>query len=85
MAKLIVKNGAIVSEQKPSLGRIVLYRVQSNDPPHNGSEFLPAVVVRVWSDDMLNLKVLNDGNEDFWRTSSHRGDDAGQWNWPPRV
>lgn len=72
-------------EQKPSVGRVVHYKPFDTDPPRNNAEVLPAVIVRVWSDTCVNLRVLNDQVYDFWRTSSTFGNDAGQWNWPPRV
>ena len=51
-------------EQKvPSIGRIVHYRVPST-LQHNHAEILPAIVVCVWSDECVNLKVLCDGPED---------------------
>lgn len=85
MSKLVVKDGAIVSEQKPSIGRVVHYKPLDSDPPRNNAEVLPAVIVRVWSDTCVNLRVLNDQVYDFWKTSSKLGDGAGEWNWPPRV
>lgn len=45
----------------------------------------PAVVIRVWSDDLVNAKVLLDGTDTYWATSRPQGDEAGHWNWPPRV
>lgn len=45
---------------KPSLGRIVLL---SGLPPtmNNGSDTAPAVITRVWSDSLINVRVLLDG------------------------
>ena len=69
----------------PTVGRVVLYTPRTTDPDHNNAEVLPAVVVRVWSDDMINLKVLNDGSEDFWATSVARNElaEQGTWDWMP--
>ncbi len=45
--------------QKPSLGRVVIVKV---DPSiNNGSDEAPAMITRVWSDTMVNLRVLLDG------------------------
>jgi hypothetical protein len=73
---------------KPTIGRIVVYVVPKLDYPNtntNNATELPAVIVRVWSDTCVNLKVLNDGEVDIWRTSSTWGDQPGQWRWPERV
>ncbi len=39
------------------------------------------MIVRVWSDTCVNLKVLVDGNFDFWVTSASQGDGPRNWNW----
>jgi hypothetical protein len=47
----------------------------------------PAVVVRRFADypnQPVNLKVLLDGNDDFWATSRCEGEGPGTWSWPPR-
>jgi hypothetical protein len=46
---------------KPSLCRIVLVAV---DPKtNNGADVAPAVITRVWSDTMINVRVLLDTPE----------------------
>jgi len=52
---------------KPSLGRIVL--VPMNPSENNGSDVAPAVITRVWSDTMINVKILTDATSNQWRTS----------------
>lgn len=42
---------------KPSLGRIVLYRMPDGQDR-------PAMIVRVWSDTCVNLQVFTDGEND---------------------
>lgn len=72
---------------KPTLGRIVLYTVSGDETTKvetNGAKVLPAVIVRVWSDTCVNLKVLTDGTNDAWLTSRTLGDQPGQWAWPTR-
>lgn len=44
-----------------------------------------AVIVRTFESAPVNLKVLLDGNDDYWATSRLEGDEPGQWFWPPRV
>jgi hypothetical protein len=83
--KLRVQNGAIVADQKPSVGRVVHYKPMVTDPPHNNAAVLPAIITAVWSDTCVNLRVINDQVWDFWKTSANVGDLDGQWNWPPRV
>ena len=53
--------------QKPSLGRIVLVTVDPHS--NNGSDVAPAVITRVWSDSMINVRVLRDGVDVAWMTS----------------
>ncbi len=73
---------------KPSKGRIVFVTV---DPAtNNGSNEAPAVITAVWSDTIINVKVLNDGPDNEWKTSvtlhEEKPEDArhAAW-WPPRV
>ena len=80
--------------QKPSVGRIVLTYV---DPTMNGGQyFAPAIITKVHSDTMVNLRVFCDGSSTLHLTSvllTGTQEDAGQvqrvqgsacW-WPPRV
>jgi len=77
--------------QNPTIGRIVIYKTteedrenMKNNPESNIQEELPAVVVAVWGPDMVNLKVITDGNEDLWVCSSERGSDERMWMFPER-
>lgn len=45
--------------QKPSVGRIVLVTVHPTT--NNGADTAPAVVTRVWSDELVNVAVFLDG------------------------
>lgn len=76
---------AAARAQKPSVGRIVLYTPDMNDPPHTRTAPLPAIVTAVHSDTCVNLSVFNDGAADFKKTSVVKGDGPFNWNWPPRV
>jgi hypothetical protein len=71
--------------KKASIGRIVEY----NMTPDNQNQVqgtlvqkVPAVIVSVQSDTLVNLKVWTDGPTDLWLTSVLLGDEAGKWNWP---
>ena len=72
---------------KPTIGRIVRYRTTEEDREsmrknhQNVQEELPAIIVAVWSDTCVNLKVLLDGEGDMWVTSSSQGNDEMNWNW----
>ncbi|MEU9050213.1 hypothetical protein AB0D37_07370 [Streptomyces sp. NPDC048384] len=48
-------------------------------------QVFPALVVRVWSGDLVNLQVSLDGNDTYWATSRAEGEDTGQWAWPEVV
>lgn len=90
-----------VAMQRPSLGRIVLYRLSGDDVKiiqrarigcYRGNdvregEMCAAVVTRAFldPDENVNLKVLLDGDDDHWAASCSMGEGPGQWSWPPRV
>lgn len=73
--------------QKPSIGRIVLYR------PESSESLLPAIITRVWSDDCVNLHVFGGelpDSQGIFPTSVLRcptddGTMPRSWSWPPRV
>ncbi len=82
----------------PTLGRIVIYVPGKDDAAEieSDTEALPAVIVKVFGDKdagrsvehgEVNLKVLNNGHHDLWRTNVFFNDekDPGSWHWPPRV
>lgn len=75
--------------QKPSLGRIVLTFLTPEE--NNGSEVAPALITRVWSDDMVNVTVFPDAEYGPVRRTSVRLVDSQPsesgpacW-WPPRA
>ena len=66
------------------------YHEENGTIAHIGNEVIegqvfPAVVVRVWSGDLVNLTVQLDGNDTLWATSRQQGDAVGNWSWPERV
>mgnify|MGYP001578508912 CR=1 FL=1 len=67
----------------PKIGEIVLYWVNDSDSPelrYNYASVLPAMIVQVWTDVTVNLKVFTDGPIDTWKTSVIFGTDKGQWS-----
>jgi hypothetical protein len=70
---------------KPTIGRIVIFNVPDyikNGINGNKQDKLPAIIVAVWSETTVNLKVITDGQNDIWTTSVSQGDNVNQWNWP---
>lgn len=77
--------------QKPSLGRVVFVKV---DPAMNsGSDTAHAVITRVWSDELVNIRIMLDAfTMPLWMTSvalREAEDDAVAKGhacyWPPRI
>ena len=76
----------------PTQGRIVLYRFPASEEAPNGTEVVPAVIVQVWSDDCVNLRLFTDGppGGHEWVTSvvqcpltgSGEVSQPGCWAWP---
>lgn len=51
-------------------------------------QVLPLLIVRVWSDILVNGQVHLDGNDLLWKTSATLATDGptpGCWSWPERV
>lgn len=74
-------------KKKLTVGRIVNYHVSDNDSQELKNNFvagevLPAIIVRVWSEETVNLKIFTDGPVDVWKTSVLQGDGQGNWSWP---
>lgn len=84
-----------MSEQKPSVGRIVHYVYDTDD----ASEVRPAIITRVNRDGTVNLRVFLDFEDVFSNGECDEHDMAthqqnvpynpvalpGCWTWPPRV
>lgn len=74
---------------KPSIGRTVHFVLDSG--PNKGED-RPAVIVRVWTDELVNLQVITDGPNDgldaiVWKTSIQFSEDTSKtptWHWPER-
>lgn len=75
---------------KPTIGRIVHFLTWQG-------KIVPAIIVAIWSDTCVNLRVFHDGsNSDLswnpdkeWETSRTLDESAepqkGTWHWPPKV
>lgn len=76
---------------KPTIGRIVTYHLTEADKKlaaakyENVNDDLPAIIVAVWSETTVNLKVFNDGREDLHKMSCSIGEHPSNWSWPERV
>ena len=52
------------------LGDIVIYKLSAEDNFYNNNAVeAPAVVVRIFDQHYVNLKVITDGQTDVWKTS----------------
>lgn len=79
--------------QKPSLGRIVLVKTGPMQLAgySNGTDVAPAIITRVWSDTLVNVRVLLDSEHTPCKTSVALVESAEEAEggyacyWPPRV
>lgn len=74
-----------MKKEKTVIGRIVRYRPAPYDGPTQelGAAVLPAVIVFVHTDDIVNLQVLCNSRAGMaWKSGVYRGDSPGQWQWP---
>lgn len=76
-----------------TIGRIVHYRLHDGEHKQAGGNArpgmtCPAMIVRAWSDECANLRVICDGPNDLWVTSRmiDESEEApnGTWFWPKR-
>ena len=79
-----------MSEQKPTIGRIVHFKL--NEGTSKG-QIRPALIVRVWNDTCVQLHLFldkaNDHSTNDFASSASLATDLeaechGQWFWPPR-
>lgn len=78
-----------MSEQKPSVGRVVHYQSYGTPGGEYQSKPIAAVITTVDDDgETVGLCVMNPTGLFFNTKISHAIDDVpspGFWNWPPRV
>lgn len=71
-----------------AVGRIVLFHPGAGVelPTSTSADAHPAIITRVWEDDMVNLMVFPDAGTPIAVTSVHHGDPAATtgncWSWP---
>ncbi|MFE9684193.1 hypothetical protein [Streptomyces sp. NPDC006285] len=84
-------------DQKPSVGRVV--HVPMPRSANNGADFAPAIVTRVWDDEVsINVRILADSTASLqeWRTSLTYVEELPDgpimdetsllhWTWPKKV
>ncbi len=72
-----------MADQKPSVGRVLVYNQPEYEKPFNYRRNHPCVITKVWTDDCVNVKVffLLRPTED--RTGCSFS--AGMVSWPARV
>lgn len=72
---------------KASIGRIVHYRNTATEGTYqNGAEVVPAMIVRVHNDEVVNLAIFHDAQgPNARKTGVVRGSQPGQWDWPGIV
>ena len=78
-----------VNIMKPTIGRIVIYKTteaeqqtMEDSTNQNVQKELPAIIVAVWSESTVNLKVILDGAGELWKTSATKGESEGNWDFP---
>lgn len=70
--------GEAKATRVPSIGRIVHYQSVVGKAP--------AIVVKVHSPTMVNLRVFSDDSREVeHKTSVAQGEGANTWNWPEQV
>jgi hypothetical protein len=74
-----------VSQQKPTIGRVVHYQRYGTALGEHKSEPSPAVIVEVFENGDCQLFVMNPNGLYFNRTPYSDEPKGGHWSWPPRV
>ena len=69
---------------EPTIGRIVTYHCdeEQKEKMNNFQADAPAIITAVFGENLVNLKVLLDGEENLWMTSVSLGTGAHEWSWP---
>ena len=84
-----------MNEQKPSIGRIVVYNHPGDATGKFGRKQSPAIIQNVHEDGTVDLYVMTAptwkdgvcvaGGGTYNNLRCEQGDDGLQWNWPVRV
>lgn len=80
-------SGDMLSDQKPSVGRIVHYVSYGTPGGEYTSQCRAAIITETDSSDTVGLAVLNPTGMFFNRTTVHDEDrkQGGTWHWPEIV
>jgi hypothetical protein len=75
---------------RPSICRIVIYRMPPGKIPAHGQCDHPAIVAGVNIDETVNLHVFPNLGEPFFVANvrhlpAENGSDVATWHWPPRI
>jgi hypothetical protein len=82
---------AVNKRVKDAMENMASYQARSNGTivyvgnSVSAGDVYPMIVVRVWTDDLVNGQVMLDGNYTLWVTSVHVGEDPGNFAWPVRA
>lgn len=75
-----------MSEQTPSIGRVVHYQSRGSADGVFAPEPRAAIITRVNTDDTVDLCVLNPTGVFFdFHLQYSEDPEGGCWSWPPRV
>ncbi len=81
---LYVNEEIRVSEQKPTVGRIIFYQAHGSPNGQHKSEPRPAIITRVHDDGECDITVFNPSGLFFNKAKLGGPDQPGSWYWPPR-
>lgn len=72
-------------EQKPSIGRVVVYNHPGSADGKYPPTQSPAIVQKVLEDGTVDLFVMSNTGGIFFGKGCAQGGTGCTWNWPPRV
>ena len=72
-------------EQKPSIGRIVIYNHPGDSTGKYPPMQSPAMIQKVNEDGTVEMIVFSVNGGLYFNHNVEQGDGKCQWNWPPRV
>jgi hypothetical protein len=72
-------------EQRPSIGRIVVYNHPGSADGKFGRVQSPAIIQKVNEDGSCQLFVMSTSKGLWFSDNISQGDGPSQWNWPTRI
>lgn len=90
LLKLSAYDAEAINRRRSDAATDVAYRPSRGYIVHVGNEaskgdVVPADIVNVFDDGLVNLQAKLDGNDTFWAVGRREGHRAGQWSWPPQA